>query len=139
MERFNKDFCKKLRVLVIDDVRAPRRALRRLLAFLAIMNVEEAESGAEAMKKLEKGEFSVIICDLNLGDMQGTELLQHVRQGSRTAELPFIMMTSDADREDLMAAKRAGVSGYMLKPFNVDKIQTCLSSVFDVPLPDEKM
>lgn len=137
VERMNKDFCRKLKVLVIDDVRAPRHALRRLLAYIAIMNVVEAESGSEALKKLEKEEFNVIICDLNLGDMKGTDILHHVRSRSKTAETPFIMMTSDIDREDLIEAKRAGVSGYMLKPFNVDKIQTCLSSVFEVPLVDE--
>ena len=110
-------------VLIVDDVRAPRRVLKRLLQNLGISAVDEAETGTLAIEKIKQEQFSIIFCDFHLGEMNGVEILRMLREDPKTSNTPFIMITSDVSKEEFEEAKKADVSAYMLKPFTMEHLQ----------------
>ena len=115
--------------LIVDDVRAPRRVLRKLLGELGINKVDEASSGKEALDLLKEKQFSLILCDFHLNDTTALEVLRSVRMDERHQEIPFLIITSDVLKEELIQAREAGVSGYLLKPFSLDALADNLGSI----------
>ena len=121
-----------MKVLVVDDYNTMRRIIRNLLGQIGYADVEEAEDGSQALAKLRKGEFGLIISDWNMEPMTGFELLKEVRADERLKSLPFIMVTAESKTENVVAAKKAGVNNYIVKPFNAatleGKINAALAS-----------
>lgn len=124
---------KSMNVLIVDDYKTMLRIIRNLLKQIDFNNVEEASDGAEALGKLRGGNFGLVISDWNMQPMTGLELLHEVRQDNRLKALPFIMITAESKTENVVAAKQAGVSNYIVKPFNAetlrDKIEKVLGNV----------
>ncbi len=120
---------KKMPILVIDDYNTMRRIVRNLLKQLGFDNVDEAADGAEAFAKLQEKPFSLVISDWNMEPMSGMELLKKVRADEKLKGLPFIMVTAESKPENVIAAKQAGVSNYIVKPFNAETLKTKMSSV----------
>lgn len=120
-----------LRTLVIDDVSAPRRILKRLLNSLGVSSVDDAANGTEAVEKIESTQYQLIISDFHLGDMTGLEILIKARSNSAYENVPFVMVTSDVDKDDLIRSKKAGVSGFLLKPFTLDSLSDILYEAFE--------
>jgi two-component system chemotaxis response regulator CheY len=122
---------RNMNVLIVDDYKTMLRIIRNLLKQIDFHNVEEAYDGSEALTKLRGGNFGLVISDWNMAPMTGLELLQNVRQDSRLRGTPFIMVTAESKSENVVAAKQAGVSNYIIKPFNAetlrDKIEKVLS------------
>ncbi|MFW0777406.1 MAG: response regulator [Rickettsiales bacterium] len=116
-------------ILVIDDYNTMRRIVRNLLKQLGFDNVDEAADGAEAFAKLQEKPFSLVISDWNMEPMSGMELLKKVRADEKLKGLPFIMVTAESKPENVIAAKQAGVSNYIVKPFNAETLKTKMSSV----------
>ena len=120
-------------VLVVDDYNTMRRILRNLLSQIGFSNVEEAEDGSTGLRKLRERPFGLVISDWNMEPMTGLQLLQEVRADNKLKPLPFIMVTAESKTENVVAAKQAGVSNYIVKPFNAetlrDKIEKVLSHV----------
>lgn len=114
---------KSLGVLIIDDYRTMLRIIRNLLKQVGFDNVDEAADGAEALAKLRAGEFGLAISDWNMEPMSGLELLQEVRADARLHDMPFIMVTAESKVEHVIAAKQAGVSNYIVKPFNAETLR----------------
>ncbi len=119
-------------MLIVDDVKAPRRVLRKLLSEIGIKSVSEAESGSEAIASLAEKMPTMIICDYHLGDMTGVDILKQVRANEGSANIPFILISSDVGPTDAQLAKEAGVNGYLLKPFSLQN----LSSILQFALED---
>jgi two-component system chemotaxis response regulator CheY len=121
---------KNMRVLIVDDYRTMLRIIRNLLKQLGFSNVEEASDGSEALEILKQDpNYGLIISDWNMEPMTGLELLKEVRADGKLKSIPFIMVTAESKSENVIAAKQAGVSNYVVKPFNAGTLKTKMTSV----------
>ena len=120
---------KNINVLIVDDYRTMLRIIRNLLKQLDFNNVDEAVDGQEALAKLRAGNFGLVISDWNMAPMTGLDLLKEVRADGRLKSLPFIMVTAESKTENVLAAKRAGVSNYIMKPFNAETLREKIANV----------
>lgn len=124
---------RSINVLIVDDYKTMLRIIRNLLKQIEFNNVEEATDGADALVKLRAGNFGLVISDWNMAPMSGLQLLQEVRADIRLKSTPFIMVTAESKAENVVAARQAGVSSYIVKPFNAatlrDKIEKVLGHV----------
>lgn len=118
-----------MKILVVDDYKTMVRIIRNLLKQLNFSNVDEAADGSTALRKLREGSFDLCISDWNMEPMTGLQLLKEVRADSRLKELPFIMVTAESKTENVIAAKEAGVSNYIVKPFNAATLKAKLVGV----------
>ncbi|MFZ4687340.1 MAG: response regulator [Hyphomonadaceae bacterium] len=116
-------------VLVVDDYQTMIRIIRNLLIQLGFKNIEEAKDGRQALEKLNSGRFGLVISDWNMEPMTGYELLQQVRASEKLKATPFIMVTAESRTENVIAAKKAGVNNYIVKPFNAETLKGKLKSV----------
>jgi two-component system chemotaxis response regulator CheY len=106
-----------------------RSIVRGLLQEVGIINIAEAGDGGTALGKLRGDGFGLIISDWNMEPMSGLQLLKEVRADQRLAKLPFIMMTGETKADYVVAAKEAGVSSYIVKPFNVATLKQKIEAV----------
>ena len=120
---------KSMHVLIVDDYKTMLRIIRNLLKQIDFNNVEEATDGSEALSKLRAGSFGLVISDWNMAPMTGLQLLQEVRADSRLKTTPFIMITAESKTENVVAAKQAGVSNYIVKPFNAETLREKIEKV----------
>ncbi len=120
---------KAMQILVVDDYNTMRRIIRNLLKQLGFDNVDEAADGGEAFKKMQEKSYGLIISDWNMEPMTGMELLKQVRADAKLKDMPFIMVTAESKPENVIAAKQAGVSNYVVKPFNAETLKGKLTSV----------
>ena len=120
---------KSMNILIVDDYKTMLRIIRNLLKQLNFDNVEEATDGSEALAKLRAGNFGLVISDWNMEPMTGLELLKEVRADQRLKNLPFIMITAESKTENVVAAKQAGVSNYIVKPFNAETLREKIEKV----------
>ena len=120
-----------LKFLVVDDFSTMRRIVRNLLKELGFTNVEEAEDGAVALGKLREGNFEFVVSDWNMPNMDGLTLLQNVRGDARLKTLPFLMITAEAKKENIIAAAQSGASGYIVKPFTAATLSEKLAKIFE--------
>jgi two-component system chemotaxis response regulator CheY len=121
---------KNIRVVIVDDYTTMLRILRNLLRQLEINNVEEATDGDSAYYLLQKNPPDLIISDWNMAPVTGLDLLRKVRADAKLRHIPFIMVTAESKTENVVAAKQAGVSNYIVKPFNADTLRAKIASVF---------
>ena len=108
---------KDLAVMVVDDFSTMRRIIRKILKDLEFKEVIEAENGAEAFELLKTNKVDVIVSDWNMPTMTGLELLKRVRADERLKGLPFLLVTAEAQKENIIEAIQAKVSNYVVKPF----------------------
>ena len=120
---------KNMNILIVDDYKTMLRIIRNLLNQLSFQNVQEAADGAAALDKLRDGSFGLVISDWNMEPMTGLQLLREVRADDKLKSLPFVMITAESKTENVVAAKEAGVSNYIVKPFNAETLKTKLVSV----------
>lgn len=120
---------KNLRFLVVDDFSTMRRIIRNLLKELGFNNVEEAEDGAMALKKLRDGGFDFVVSDWNMPNMDGLTMLQNVRADDALRDIPVLMVTAEAKKENIIAAAQAGASGYIVKPFTAATLDEKLNKI----------
>ncbi|HJU49609.1 MAG TPA: chemotaxis response regulator CheY [Pseudogulbenkiania sp.] len=121
---------KNLRFLVVDDFSTMRRIVRNLLKELGFTNVDEAEDGQVALHKLKTQHFDFVVSDWNMPNMTGIELLKAVRADQQLKHLPFLMITAEAKRENIIEAAMAGASGYIVKPFTAATLEEKLNKIF---------
>ena len=117
-----------LKILVVDDSSAMRRILANTLGKLGYADTGAAENGAEAMKMLETGDFNFVFTDWNMPVMDGLTLVKNIRSTEAIKSIPIIMVTTEAAKDDIMDAIKAGVSNYVVKPFTVDTIKEKLEA-----------
>ncbi len=116
-------------VLVVDDYKTMLRIISNLLKQLGFENVEEASDGTEALDKMKKGSYGLVISDWNMEPMTGYELLLKVRADDGLKRTPFIMVTAESKTENVIAAKKAGVNNYIVKPFNAATLKQKITAV----------
>jgi two-component system chemotaxis response regulator CheY len=116
-------------VLVVDDYKTMVRIIRTLLKQLGFENVDEAADGEEALKKLKAKPYRLVISDWNMDPMTGFELLKQVRGDDGLKDTKFIMITAENKTDNVIAAKRAGVDNYIVKPFNAATLRAKMATV----------
>ena len=119
-----------IRVLVVDDFATMRRIIKGVLKQLGFSNIVEAEDGDVALEELKKDEYGLILADWNMPNMSGLELLKAVRGDKNLQRIPFIMVTAEGQKDNILEAVKAGVSNYVIKPFTPETINEKLKKVF---------
>lgn len=117
-------------VLVVDDYKTMIRIIRNLLKQLGFSDVDDAADGTQALERLRDRRYGLVISDWNMEPMTGYELLKQVRGDDVLARTPFIMITAESKTENVIAAKKAGVNNYIVKPFNAQTLKAKIDAVF---------
>ena len=120
---------KGMPILVVDDYATMRRIIENLLRQLGFNNTVEAVDGSDALAKLKRQKYGLVFSDWNMAPMTGIELLQEVRKDPDLKHIPVIMVTAESKRENIIAAKEAGASNYIVKPFDAATLKTKMTSV----------
>jgi two-component system, chemotaxis family, chemotaxis protein CheY len=119
-----------MKILVVDDMSTMRRIVKNIMKQLGFANVEEAENGKDALDKLTAESFGFVISDWNMPVMTGIELLRAIRANDKLKTLPVLMVTAEAQKENLVEAIQAGVSNYIVKPFTAEVLQEKMNKIF---------
>src|SRR5690606_40278970 len=122
---------KGMKILVVDDFPTMRRIIKNLLKDLGFENVDEAEDGAMGLEKLRNGSFEFVVSDWNMPNMDGLEMLKHIRADPNMSKLPVLMVTAEAKKENIIAAAQAGANGYVVKPFTAATLEEKLNKIFE--------
>ena len=117
------------KVLVVDDSAVMRQIIKKNLKELGFADLTEAEDGAAGLKKAGEGPLDLIVSDWNMPNMTGLEFLKAVRADDGLKGIAFIMVTSEADKEKIMEAVQAGVSQYIVKPFNAVQLEEKIKAI----------
>jgi len=121
---------KAMPILIVDDYKTMLRIVRGLLNQLGFTNIDEATDGTMAWEMVQRKPYGLIVSDWNMEPMSGFEFLKLVRTNEATKKLPFVMVTAESKTENIIAAKQAGVSNYIVKPFNGITLKQKLEAVF---------
>ena len=119
-----------MKILVVDDMLTMRRIVKNIMTQLGFANVEEAENGQDALDKLKGHTFGFVISDWNMPVMTGIELLRAIRADEKLKAIPVLMVTAEAQKENLIEAIQAGVSNYIVKPFTAEVLQEKMNKIF---------
>lgn len=122
---------KNMKILVVDDFSTMRRIIKNLLRDLGFNNTQEADDGTTALPMLQKGDFDFVVTDWNMPGMQGIDLLKAIRADDDLKNIPVLMVTAEAKREQIIAAAQAGVNGYVVKPFTAATLKEKLDKIFE--------
>ncbi len=120
-----------MKILIVDDFSTMRRIIKNLLRDLGFNNTSEAEDGASGLAALRAGDFDFLITDWNMPGMQGIDLLKAVRADTKLANIPVLMVTAEARRDQIVEAAQAGVNGYVVKPFTAATLKEKLDKIFE--------
>jgi len=121
---------KNMHILIVDDYKTMLRIIRNLLRQLGFVNIDEATDGAMSLSMMRGGgNYGLVISDWNMEPMTGLQLLREVRSDAKLKATPFIMVTAESKSENVIAAKEAGVSNYIVKPFNAETLKVKMVSV----------
>jgi two-component system chemotaxis response regulator CheY len=119
-----------MKIMVVDDMSTMRRIVKNLLKQLGFANVEEAENGQEALTKLRADKFGFVVSDWNMPVMSGIELLKAIRADAGLKAIPVLMVTAEAQKENIIEAVQAGVNNYVVKPFTAEILQEKMAKIF---------
>ncbi len=119
-----------MKILVVDDFSTMRRIVKNILKQIGFENMDEAEDGAEAFNKLQTGNFDFLITDWNMPNVTGLDLLKKVRSDPKLKGLPVLMVTAEAEKEQVITAVKAGVNNYVVKPFTADALKEKIEKIF---------
>lgn len=117
-------------ILVVDDYNTMVRIIRNLLRQAGFTDVDDASDGITALRRLREKQYALVVSDWNMEPMTGYELLKEMRADPGLASVPFIMITAESKTENVIAAKQAGVSNYIVKPFNAATLKSKIDAVF---------
>ncbi|MBD8494710.1 chemotaxis response regulator CheY [Pseudomonas syringae] len=120
-----------MKILIVDDFSTMRRIIKNLLRDLGFTNTSEADDGLTALPMLQSGAFDFLVTDWNMPGMSGIDLLRQVRQDERLKNIPVLMVTAEAKREQIIEAAQAGVNGYVVKPFTAQVLQEKIEKIFE--------
>jgi len=122
---------KSMKILIVDDFATMRKVVRNLLKQVGYENIVEAEDGALALRTLKSQKIDFIISDWNMPNMNGLELLKAVRADGDLGKTPFLMVTAEALQENVIAAVKAGVSNYIVKPFTAEVLNDKIKKIVE--------
>jgi two-component system chemotaxis response regulator CheY len=120
-----------MRILVVDDFSTMRRIIKNILRQLGFTNIVEADDGSTAWEMLNKERIDFVISDWNMPQMPGIDLLRKVRGSEELGSLPFLMVTAEAQQENIIEAVQAKVSNYIVKPFTAETLGQKIDKIFE--------
>jgi two-component system chemotaxis response regulator CheY len=120
-----------MKILVVDDFSTMRRVVKNLLRNLGFTNISEADDGNTALPMLQGGDFDFVVTDWNMPGMQGIDLLKAIRADNKLSHIPVLLITAEAKKEQIVMAAKAGVNGYIVKPFTTAILKTKLDKIFE--------
>lgn len=121
---------KDINILIVDDLSTMRRIIKNLLRDLGFYNTAEADDGQAALPMLKSGKFDFLITDWNMPGMDGLTLLKTIRANQELSDMPVLMVTAEAKREQIVVAAEAGVNGYIVKPFTAVTLKDKIEKIF---------
>ena len=119
-----------IKILIVDDFATMRKILKNILKQIGFKNIIEADDGKSALKILKKESFDLILSDWNMPKISGLELLNSVRSDSKLKNIPFVMVTPEAQKDNILEAVKAGVNSYIVKPFTAETVGEKINKVF---------
>jgi two-component system, chemotaxis family, chemotaxis protein CheY len=119
-----------MKVLIVDDFATMRRILKNIMKQIGFSDITEADNGKNALKILKSQPIDLVLCDWNMPEMPGIDVLNTVRADDDLKATPFIMVTAEAQKENILEAVKAGVSSYVVKPFTAETVEEKLKKVF---------
>jgi two-component system chemotaxis response regulator CheY len=119
-----------MRILVVDDFSTMRRIIKNILRQLGFNNIVEADDGTTAWEIMNKDRVEFVISDWNMPKMTGIDLLRKVRGSEEFADVPFLMVTAEAQQENIIEAVQAKVSNYIVKPFTAETLGQKIDKIF---------
>jgi two-component system chemotaxis response regulator CheY len=122
---------KKIKILVVDDFATMRKVIRNLLKQIGYENVVEAENGQVGLRALKSQKIDFVISDWNMPTMSGLELLKAVRADEELSKTPFLMVTAEALKENVVEAVKAGVNNYIVKPFTAEVLEEKIKKIIE--------
>jgi two-component system chemotaxis response regulator CheY len=122
---------KNMKILIVDDFSTMRRIIKNLLRDLGFNDTTEADDGQTALPLLQSGKFDFLVTDWNMPGMDGLTLLKTVRADDRLKDMPVLMVTAEAKREQIVIAAQAGVNGYIVKPFTAVTLKEKIDKIFE--------
>ena len=122
---------KNMKILIVDDFSTMRRIIKNLLRDLGFTNTAEADDGVTALPMLQSGSFDFLVTDWNMPGMTGIDLLRAVRADERLKQLPVLMVTAEAKRDQIIEAAQAGVNGYVVKPFTAQVLKEKIDKIVE--------
>lgn len=120
-----------MKILIVDDFSTMRRIIKNLLRDLGFNNTSEADDGQTALPMLKSGKFDFLVTDWNMPVMDGLSLLKAVREDQELSDMPVLMVTAEAKREQIVVAAEAGVNGYVVKPFTAITLKEKIDKIFE--------
>ena len=121
----------EMKILVVDDFSTMRRIIKNILKEIGYSNIDEADDGSTALEKLKGGDFDFVVTDWNMPIMPGIELLKNIRQDEKLKNLPVLMVTAEAQKENVTMAVAAGVSNYIVKPFTAAALKERIDLILE--------
>jgi two-component system chemotaxis response regulator CheY len=118
------------RILTVDDMATMRKIIKSLLNQLGYTNIDEAENGKEALAKLKQNKYDLVLLDWNMPEMDGITLLQEIRKDTHLKDIPVIMVTAEAKKENVLIAIQSGANNYIVKPFTAETLKEKLEKVW---------
>lgn len=122
---------KNMKILIVDDFSTMRRIVKNLLRDLGFNDTTEADDGQTALPMLKTGKFDFLVTDWNMPGMDGLTLLKEVRADENLKDMPVLMVTAEAKREQIVVAAQAGVNGYVVKPFTAVTLKEKIEKIFE--------
>jgi len=122
---------KQIKIMVVDDLATMRKVIRNLLKQVGYENIVEAEDGVIALKTLKSQKIDFVVSDWNMPNMTGLELLKAVRSDEDLKSTPFLMVTAEALQDNVIAAVKAGVSNYIIKPFTAETLNDKITKILE--------
>ena len=119
-----------MKVLVVDDFATMRRIVRNILKQLGFTNIVEADDGTTALEIMKTDKVDLVLCDWNMPKVSGLDLLKQMKADSDLKNIPFLMITAEAQKQNIIEAVKTGVSNYIVKPFTADTIAEKLKKIF---------
>ncbi|RMF88779.1 MAG: response regulator [Nitrospinota bacterium] len=120
-----------LKILIVDDFSTMRRIIKNILRQLGYTNISEAEDGVAALERLRREKIDFVISDWNMPNMSGLELLEAIRADENLKEIPVLMVTAEALKDNVVKAVKAGVTNYIIKPFTAETLKEKMEAIFD--------
>ena len=122
---------KNMKILVVDDFSTMRRIIKNLLRDLGFHNTFEADDGSTALPMLREGDYDFLITDWNMPKINGIDLLQQMRKDPNLTDIPVLMVTAEAKRDQIIEAAQAGINGYIVKPFTANVLKEKMDKIFE--------
>lgn len=122
---------RNMNILVVDDFSTMRRIVKNLLKELGFTKFDEADDGATAWPMIQTGKYDFIVSDWNMPQMTGLDLLKNVRKHEKLKGTPFLLITAEAKRSQILEAAEAGVDGYIVKPFTAATLNVKIQKIFE--------